>query len=151
MIQDSILVCSPDLRILHTARRRQAERYVQHSLPKMDGIHANEEQRPRKVWIADDRTDNAVLHGRKHVPRNVVKAIDILTNHRFDKKEPKNNNNNQRNKNWNDDDTESTITTQSSFNQEEAKNAHNATVVAREDTMQTNVLKKEKDPRTNGQ
>jgi hypothetical protein len=56
-------------------------------------------------------------------PDNVVKAIDILTNHRFDKKEPKNNNNNQRNKNRNDDDTASTITTQSSFNQEEAKNA----------------------------
>jgi hypothetical protein len=56
-------------------------------------------------------------------PENVVKAIDILTNHRFDKKEPKNNNNNQKNKNRNDDDTASTITTQSSFNQEEAKNA----------------------------
>jgi hypothetical protein len=27
-------------------------------------------------------------------PENVVKAIDILMNHRFDKKEPKNNNNN---------------------------------------------------------
>jgi hypothetical protein len=56
-------------------------------------------------------------------PENVVKAIDILTNHRFDKKEAKNNNNNQRNKNRNDDDTAATITTQSSFNQEEAKNA----------------------------
>jgi hypothetical protein len=57
-------------------------------------------------------------------PENVVKSVDILTNHRFDKKEPKNNNNNhQRNKNWNNDDTASTITTQSSFNQEEAKTA----------------------------
>jgi hypothetical protein len=56
-------------------------------------------------------------------PENVVKAIDILTNHRFDKKEPKNNNNIQRNKNRNDDDTASMITTQSRFNQEEAKNA----------------------------
>jgi hypothetical protein len=58
-------------------------------------------------------------------PEKVVKAIDILMNHRFDKKELKNNNNNgnQRNKNWNDDDTASTITTQSSFNQEETKNA----------------------------
>jgi hypothetical protein len=55
-------------------------------------------------------------------PENVVKAIDILTNHRSDKKEPKTNNNNQRNKNWNND-TASTITTQSSLNQEEAKNA----------------------------
>jgi hypothetical protein len=56
-------------------------------------------------------------------PENVVKAVDILTNHRFDKKEPKNNNNNQRNKNQNDDDKALTITTQSSFNQQEAKNA----------------------------
>jgi hypothetical protein len=33
-------------------------------------------------------------------PENVVEAIDILTNHKFNKKEPKNtNNNNQRNKN----------------------------------------------------
>jgi hypothetical protein len=57
-------------------------------------------------------------------PENVVKAIDILTNHKFDKKEPKNNNNNnQRNKNRNDDDTASRIATQSSFNQEDAKNA----------------------------
>jgi hypothetical protein len=36
-------------------------------------------------------------------PENIVKAVDILTNHRFDKKEPKNKNNNQRNKNRNDD------------------------------------------------
>jgi hypothetical protein len=56
-------------------------------------------------------------------PENVVKAVDILTNHRFDKKEPRNNNNNQRNKNRNDNDTASTMTTQSSFNQEQAKNA----------------------------
>jgi hypothetical protein len=58
-------------------------------------------------------------------PESIVKAIDILTNHKFDKKEPKNNNNgngNQRNKNRNDNDTAS-ITTQSSFNQEETKNA----------------------------
>jgi hypothetical protein len=57
-------------RVSRRNRRRQAERYVQHSLPKMDGIHAKEEQRPRKVWLADDGTDNAVLHGCKHVPRN---------------------------------------------------------------------------------
>jgi hypothetical protein len=37
-------------------------------------------------------------------PENVVKAIDILTNHKFDTKEPKNNkNSNQRNKNQKDD------------------------------------------------
>jgi hypothetical protein len=51
----------------------------------------------------------------------VLKAVDILTNHRFDKREPRNNN--QKNKNWNNDDTALMITTQSSFNQEEAKNA----------------------------
>jgi hypothetical protein len=67
-----------------------------------------------------------LLMGVNVYPENVVKAIDILTNHKFDKKEPKNNNNgngNQRNKNWNNDDTASMITTQSSFNQEETKNA----------------------------
>jgi hypothetical protein len=48
-------------------------------------------------------------------------AVDILTNHWFDKKEPKNSN--QRNRNWNNDDTASTITTQSSFNQEALKKA----------------------------
>jgi hypothetical protein len=56
-------------------------------------------------------------------PENVVKAVDILLNHRFDKKEPKNNNNIQRNENRNNNDTASTITTQSSVNQEKAKNA----------------------------
>jgi hypothetical protein len=48
-------------------------------------------------------------------------AVDILTNHRFDKKEPKNNN--QRNKNLNNNNTALTITTQSSFNQEAVKKA----------------------------
>jgi hypothetical protein len=48
-------------------------------------------------------------------------AVDILTDHRFNKKEPKNNN--LRNKNQNDDDAASTITTQSSFNQEAFKKA----------------------------
>jgi hypothetical protein len=64
--------------------------------------------------------------GVKMYPESVVKVIDILTNHKFDKKEPKNNNNgngNQRNKNRNGNDTASTRTTQSSFNQEETKNA----------------------------
>jgi hypothetical protein len=59
----------------------------------------------------------------QYPPEDVLTAVDILTNHRFDKREPKQNNNNQRNKNRNDDDTASTITTQSSFNQEDAKNA----------------------------
>jgi hypothetical protein len=59
--------------------------------------------------------------GTNQYPKDVMAAVDILTNHRFDKKEPKNNN--QRNKNWNNDNTGSTITTQSSFNQEALKKA----------------------------
>jgi hypothetical protein len=58
--------------------------------------------------------------GTNQYPEDVFKAVNILTNHRFDKREPKNNN--QKNKHRNDDNT-ATITTQSSFNQEEAKNA----------------------------
>jgi hypothetical protein len=54
-------------------------------------------------------------------PKDVMAAVDILTNHKFDKKEPKNNN--QRNRNRNNDDTASMITTQSSFNQEALKKA----------------------------
>jgi hypothetical protein len=86
---------------------------------------------------------------------NVVKAIDILTDHRFDKKEPKNNNNNQRSKNRNDDDTALTIQHQRLLLRvvliKKKRRTHNATAVARKDTIQTNVLKKVKDPRTNGQ
>jgi hypothetical protein len=59
--------------------------------------------------------------GTNQYPKDVVAAVDILTNHWLDKKELKNNN--QRNKNWNDDNTASTITTQSSFNQEALKKA----------------------------
>jgi recombination DNA repair RAD52 pathway protein len=59
--------------------------------------------------------------GTNQYPEDVLKAVDILTNHRFNKREPRNNN--QKNKNRNKDNTASTITTQSSFNQEEAKNA----------------------------
>jgi hypothetical protein len=36
--------------------------------------------------------------GTNQYPKDVMAAVDILTNHRFDKKEPKNNNN-QRNRN----------------------------------------------------
>jgi hypothetical protein len=43
-------------------------------------------------------------------PKDVMAAVDILTNHRFNKKEPKNNS--QRNKNQNDGNTASTKTTQ---------------------------------------
>jgi hypothetical protein len=59
--------------------------------------------------------------GTSQYPKDVMVAVDILTNHRFNKKEPKNNN--QRNKNRNDDNTASTIATQSSFNQEALKKA----------------------------
>jgi hypothetical protein len=59
--------------------------------------------------------------GTNQYPKDVIAAVDILTNHRFDKKEPKNNN--QRNKNRNNNNTASTITTQSSFNQEALKKA----------------------------
>jgi hypothetical protein len=59
--------------------------------------------------------------GTNQYPKDVMAVVDILTNHRFDKKEPKNNN--QRNKNRNDNNTASTITTQSSFNQEVLKKA----------------------------
>jgi hypothetical protein len=61
--------------------------------------------------------------GTNQYPEDVLKAVHILTNHKFHKREPKINNNNPKNKNWNNDDTASTITTQSSFNQEDAKNA----------------------------
>jgi hypothetical protein len=61
--------------------------------------------------------------GTNQYPEDILKAVDILTNHKFDKREQKNNNNNLKNKNRNDDDTASRITTQSSFNQEDAKSA----------------------------
>jgi hypothetical protein len=59
--------------------------------------------------------------GTNQYPKDVVAAVDILTNHRFDKTEPKNNN--QRNKNQNNNNTVLTITTQSSFIQEALKKA----------------------------
>jgi hypothetical protein len=46
--------------------------------------------------------------GTNQYPKDVSAAVDILTNHRFDKKEPKNNN--QRNRNRNNNDTALTIT-----------------------------------------
>jgi hypothetical protein len=54
--------------------------------------------------------------GTNQYPKNVLGAVNILTNHRFDKREPRNND--KRHKNWNNNNTASTITTQSSFNQE---------------------------------
>jgi hypothetical protein len=59
--------------------------------------------------------------GTNQYPKDIMAALDILTNHRFDKKEPKNNN--QRNKNRNNNNTASTRTTQSSFNQEALQKA----------------------------
>jgi hypothetical protein len=43
--------------------------------------------------------------GTNQYPKDLMAAVDILTNHRFDKKELKNNN--QRNRNRNDNDTAS--------------------------------------------
>jgi hypothetical protein len=57
--------------------------------------------------------------GTSQYPKGVMAAVNILTNHRFDKKEPKNNN--QRNKNRNSDNTTLAITTQSSLNLEVLK------------------------------
>jgi uncharacterized protein (DUF1919 family) len=54
--------------------------------------------------------------GTNQYPKDVIAAVDIVTNHRFDKKEPKNNN--QRNRNRNNNNTALMITTQNSFNQE---------------------------------
>jgi hypothetical protein len=59
--------------------------------------------------------------GTNQYPKDVMAAVEILTSHRFNKKEPKNNN--QRNRNWNGDNTTLTITTQGSFNQEALKKA----------------------------
>jgi hypothetical protein len=59
--------------------------------------------------------------GTNQYPKDGMAAVDILANHRFDKKEPKKNN--QRNRNWNGNNTVLTITTQSSFNQEALKKA----------------------------
>jgi hypothetical protein len=59
--------------------------------------------------------------GTNQYPKDVMAAVDILTNNTFDKKEQENNN--QRNRNWNDNNTASTITIQSSFNQEALKKA----------------------------
>jgi uncharacterized protein (DUF1919 family) len=59
--------------------------------------------------------------GTNQYPKDKMAAVDILTNHGFDKKEPKNNN--QRKRNRNNNNTASTITTQSSFNQEALKKA----------------------------
>jgi hypothetical protein len=59
--------------------------------------------------------------GTNQYPKDKMAAVDILTNHRFDKRDPKNNN--QRNKDRNDNNTAWTITTQSSFNQEALKKA----------------------------
>jgi hypothetical protein len=46
--------------------------------------------------------------GTNQYPKDGMAAVDILTNHRFDKKEPKNSN--QRNRNQNDSNTALTIT-----------------------------------------
>jgi hypothetical protein len=59
--------------------------------------------------------------GTNQYSKDVMAAVDILTNHRLDKKEPKNDS--QRNRNWNNNNTAPTITTQRSFNWEVLKKA----------------------------
>jgi hypothetical protein len=86
----------------------------------MDGIYVNEEQRPRSLMMS---LTTQFSMGTNQYPEDILKAVNILTNHKFDKREPKKNNNNPMNKDRNDDDTALTITMQSSFNQEDAKNA----------------------------
>jgi hypothetical protein len=48
----------------NTETRRDAERIV----CAMDSIYADEEQQPRQIWIADDKSDNSVLNGHLSVP-----------------------------------------------------------------------------------
>jgi hypothetical protein len=87
--------------------------------------------------------------GTYQYPKHFMAAVDTLTNHWFDKKEPKNNNN-QRNRNWNNNDTASTITTQSSFNQEAMKKAI-CYCYARKVISQINVWRRTNAPKKNGQ
>jgi hypothetical protein len=86
--------------------------------------------------------------GMNQYLEDILKAVDILKNHKFDKREPKNINNNPKNKNRNKHDTASAITTQSSFNQEDVKNAHCYCCCKKGHYAN---MKKEKDPRINGQ
>jgi hypothetical protein len=86
--------------------------------------------------------------GTNQYQKDVMAAVDILTNHRFGKKELKKNN--QRNRNRNDDDTASMITTQSSFNQEVLKRQY-ATVAARKATTQINVRRRTNAQKMSGQ
>jgi hypothetical protein len=82
----------------------------------MDSIYADEEQQPKgKYGSLMTSLTTQFSMGTNQYPKDVMAAVDILTNHTFNKKEPKNNN--QRNRNRNNDNTASTITTQSSFNQ----------------------------------
>jgi hypothetical protein len=90
--------------------------------------------------------------GTNQYPEDALKAVNILTNQRFDKREPKKNNNNQKNKNRNDDDTALTITIHRVVStKKKMQRMHSVTVAARKATMQTSVPKKGKDPRINGQ
>jgi uncharacterized protein (DUF1919 family) len=100
--------------------------------------------------IADDKSDNSVLYGHKSIPKGrIMAAVDILTNHTFNKKEPKNNNN-QRNINWNDNGTALTISTQSSFNQEALKKTSRYCCGKKGHYTQINVLRRINAPRMNG-
>jgi hypothetical protein len=87
--------------------------------------------------------------GTNQYPKDVMAAVDILTNHRFNKKEPKNNN--QRNRNRNNGNTALTKTTESSFNQEALKKATCYTVAARKATTQINVQRRINAQKMSGQ
>jgi hypothetical protein len=87
--------------------------------------------------------------GTNQYPEDILKAVNILTNHRFDKREPKNHK--DKNKNRNNNNTASTITTQSSFSIKKMQRVHSVTVVARKAITQTSVPRKGRDPRINGQ
>jgi hypothetical protein len=56
----------------------------------MDGIYVDEEQRPREIYgsLMTSLTTQFSM-GTNQYPEDVLTAVDILTNHRIDKREPK--------------------------------------------------------------
>jgi hypothetical protein len=49
--------------------RWQKMRYRKGIIGAMDSVYADEEQWPREIWFADDKSDNSVLYGNKSVPK----------------------------------------------------------------------------------
>jgi hypothetical protein len=62
----------------------------------MDSVYADEEY---KYGLLMTSLTTQFSMGTNQYPKDVMAAVDILTNHRFDKKEPKNNNQRNRNRN----------------------------------------------------